>query len=194
IVKEGGLIAYPTNTVYGLGADPLNSEAVEQIFSLKNRDREMGLPVLISDFEEGKKVAIFGKYELKLAENFWPGELTIILPLKTAEDSSNNDENTIFLDKIVSGGKNTIALRVPKNPIILGICQEIKKNSKFGGVIGTSANFSGAPNPTNGKVVIEQLSYAVNLIIDTGKCIDKIPSTIVKIDNEILKDGGSLDD
>lgn len=186
IVQEGGIIGYPTNTVYGMGCDPLNILAVKSIFSLKMRALDQGLPVLVADLEEAQKVAVFSESERKIAEKFWPGKVTIILKLKTQETEEKSGKNT-YLDKIVTGGRDTIALRVPENPIILGICKELKKIHSFGGIIGTSANISGESNPISGKRVIEEFGMALNFIISTGKVKDKIPSTIIKIDNDLIE-------
>ena len=131
IVKEGGIIAFPTDTVYGMGADPFNIEVVNRIFSLKGRNTDLGLPILVADLDEAKKIGVFGQNELILAENFWPGQVTIVVPLKL------NENGYSFMDKIVTGGKETVAIRVPQNEIILGICKELKEISNFGGIIGT---------------------------------------------------------
>lgn len=187
IVKEGGIIAFPTDTVYGMGADPFNVEVVNRIFSLKNRNSDQGFPILVSDLDEAKKIGVFGQNELILAENFWPGQLTIVVPLKTNENGSS------FMDKIVTGGKETVAIRVPQNEIILGICKELKKISNFGGIIGTSANISGERNPTSGRPVISQFSWVINMIIDSGKCKYKIPSTVIHINQKMLNSGESLE-
>ena len=107
VLLEGGLIAYPTDTVYGMGADPCNNFAVGQVYELKDRNLDQGLPVLVADVEEAQKVALFSEYDSKLAEKFWPGEITIILPLKTQENTKDSTSNTVFLDKIVTGGADT---------------------------------------------------------------------------------------
>jgi L-threonylcarbamoyladenylate synthase len=187
IVKEGGIIAFPTDTVYGMGSDPFNIEVVKQIFKLKNRNSDQGFPILVADLDEAKKIGIFSQNEIVLAETFWPGQLTIVVPLKV------NENGISLMDKIVTGGKETVAIRVPQNKIILGICKELKKISHFGGLIGTSANISGEPNPTSGRPVVDQFSWVLNLIIETGKCKEKIPSTIIHINQKMLNSGESLE-
>ena len=104
VVKEGGIIAYLTDTVYGMGVDPLNIRAVNEVFQLKNRSLDQGLPILVSDLEEAKKIGIFSEYEIKLAKKFWPGQLTIVVPLRSSENSSENSEENIILNKIITGG------------------------------------------------------------------------------------------
>jgi tRNA A37 threonylcarbamoyladenosine synthetase subunit TsaC/SUA5/YrdC len=151
------------------------------------------LPILVADLEEAMKVGIFSKYDIKIAQKFWPGELTIVVPLKKPELKSFDFENDIELDTLVTGGKPTVALRVPKNEIILGICRELKKISSFGGVVGTSANYSGEPNCITGKQVSEQFSMTLNFIIDSGKCKGKIPSTIIKINKNMMEKGESIE-
>lgn len=180
VIIEGKLIGYPTNTVYGMGCDPLNNQAVKQIFFIKNRPSDMGLPVLVADLEEAEKFAEFSEVERTLAKKFWPGELTIIVPLKDPSDEA-------WLN--VTGGRPTVAVRMPKNPIILAICQMLKKIYTLGAVIGTSANFSGQPSISDGKEMVETFSTMLEFIIDTGACVSKIPSTIVKIDREKVDDG-----
>jgi L-threonylcarbamoyladenylate synthase len=191
VINEGGVIAYPTDTVYGIGADPLNSRAIQRVFEIKQRDAQQGLPVLVPDLDDAMKIGVFQPIEQKLAEIFWPGALTIVVP-------KNTTPNALALNKDVTGGRNTIAIRIPSNPIIRGICQEAKKITGFGGIIGTSANFSGEPSITSGKRVIEEFSNILDFIIETGDCENDIPSTVVQIDHSstnpkemfrILRDG-----
>ncbi len=189
VVKDGGVIAYPTDTFYGIGADPFNQNAIQRVFDIKQRDVEKGFPILVPDIEDANKIGEILSFEKKLIERFWPGPLTIVVPLKNTE---------IKLDRLITGGTNTVAIRVPSNPIIHGICVELKKLSGFGGIIGTSANFSGEPNITSGKRLAEEFSNILDFIIETGECSGKIPSTVIRFDHtsstpkttlEILRDG-----
>ncbi|MHA1821537.1 MAG: L-threonylcarbamoyladenylate synthase [Promethearchaeota archaeon] len=183
-IKEGKIVIYPTDTVYGIGTDPFNEESVRAIFDFKRRDYSQGLPILVADIDEAKKIVDFNRYEEKLAEIFWPGEVTIVLDLK----------KECNLPRLVTGGQETVALRVPQNPIALGICRHLKKISDFGGIIGTSANISGEPSFTDGKKVAEEFGFAVDYIITTGKTKDKIPSTIVRIEKEKEINSNNLED
>jgi L-threonylcarbamoyladenylate synthase len=170
IIHEGGIIGYPTDTVYGMGADPFNREAIQRILEIKQRDAQKGFPILIPDLEDAMKIGDLLPFEVKLTEHFWPGALTLVVPLKN---------NEFALDQTITGGRTTIALRIPSNPIIRGICNELKKITGFGGVIGTSANFSGEANISKGKQLVEEFSNLLDFIIETGECKQKIPSTVV---------------
>ncbi len=113
-IIEGKLIAFPTNSVYGIGGDPLNLDLLERIFNIKYRDRSKGFLLLVSDFEEASKIADFNDNAKKLAEHFWPGQLTLILKRKTP--------NIIPLE--VTALQETIGLRVPENKTILSILKK----------------------------------------------------------------------
>ena len=177
IVKEGGIIAYPTDTVYGIGADPLNAIAIQRVFDIKQRDANRGFPILVPDLDDAMKIGQLLPIEIKLTEKFWPGALTIVVPKNTTESDAIN------LDASITGGSEKVAIRIPSNPIIHGICTELKKISGFGGIIGTSANFSGEPNITSGKRVSEEFSNILDFIIETGECKEKIPSTVIQFDH-----------
>jgi len=187
IIKEGGVIAYPTDTVYGIGADPLNSNAIQRVFDIKQRDANRGFPILVPDLEDAMKIGQFLPFEQQLTEKFWPGALTIVVPMH------QTDSDAIALDKTITGGSEKVAIRIPSNPIIYGICTELKILSNFGGIIGTSANFSEEPNITSGKRVAEEFSNILNFIIDAGECKGKIPSTIIQFDHTVTSPEESLD-
>lgn len=185
VISEGKLIGFPTTTVYGMGCDPQNIAAVKQVFYVKNHPSDQGFPVLIADVDEARKIASLTDIELKLADNFWPGELTIIAPLKNPEDVN-------WLT--VTGNKPTVALRVPRNSIPLEICRILKRKNLLGAIVGTSANFTGEPVITGGKEMIEMFSNMLDFIIEGGTCQSKIPSTIVRIDRDALESGADPED
>ncbi|MBN2155158.1 MAG: threonylcarbamoyl-AMP synthase [Candidatus Lokiarchaeota archaeon] len=176
IVMEGGIIAYPTDTVYGMGADPRNFNAVQKIFAIKLRDSSQGVPILVPDLEDALRIGVFRRFEQELCKHYWPGPLTIIVPLNTSSD--------ITLNRLVTGGSSNIAIRIPRNPIILGICKILKELCGFGGIIGTSANYSGQPSLISGKQVVEEFSHILDFIIEMGFCKEKIPSTIIQFGHE----------
>ncbi|TFG17152.1 MAG: threonylcarbamoyl-AMP synthase [Promethearchaeota archaeon] len=181
-VIEGKIIGFPTDSVYGLGGDPQNIDVINKIFNIKFRDRTKGLLLLLSDIEEAKKVAEFNSMASKLAEHFWPGQLTLILNKK--EPNIIPPELTAF--------KNTIGLRVPNNKIILEILNILKQEKNFGGLIGTSANYSGEPPSVSGDEVAKKFLSPIDLIIDGGKSLSKLPTTIVDCTSntpEILRIG-----
>ncbi|MFW9770737.1 MAG: L-threonylcarbamoyladenylate synthase [Candidatus Thorarchaeota archaeon] len=168
-VIEGKIIAFPTDSVYGIGADPQNLDAIKRIFDIKFRDRSKGLLLLVSDVEEAKKIAEFNKLATSLAKKYWPGLLTLILRKKEPN----------IIPPEVSGFKDTIGLRVPRNEVILNILQILKSRGYFGGIIGTSANYSGEPPCMSGDEIAKKFLSPIDLIIDGGKLKSKLPTTII---------------
>jgi len=177
VINDGGVIAFPTNSVYGLGGDPLNLEIINRIYDIKYRDRSKGLLLLVADIEEAEKVAEFNKIGYKLAEHFWPGQLTLIL----------NKKEPNIIPPEVTAGKNTIGIRVPENEIVLTILKKLKIKGYFGGIIGTSANYSGEPPSISGNEVSKKFLAPIDLILDGGKTKTKVPTTIVDCTLEELK-------
>ncbi len=165
VIKEGGLVAFPTETVYGLGGDAFNRDSSRKIYAAKGRPSDNPLIVHIADIEDLSKVA----YDIpdtayKLAEKFWPGPMTLILKKLSAVP----DETT--------GGLSTVAVRFPSDVI----AQKLIKAS--GGFIAApSANKSGRPSPTLAKYVIEDLEGEVEIIIDGGSSDIGLESTIVDL-------------
>lgn len=176
-IIEGKLIAFPTNSVYGLGGDPFNSEVIEKIFQIKYRDRSKGLLLLVSDIDEAKKIANINPMSIKLANHFWPGQLTMIL------DKISPD----IIPPELTGFQNTVGIRVPENEIILNILKKLKNRGYFGGIIGTSANYSGEPPSISGDEVAKKFLTPIDLIIDGGKSKSKTPTTIVDCRHERVK-------
>ena len=168
-IIEGKTIAFPTNSVYGIGGDPLNFELVEKIYQIKFRDRTKGLLLLVADFEEAEKLAEFNRESKILANTFWPGQLTLILKRKTS----------CIIPEEVTASKETIGIRIPENEIILTILKKLKERGRFGGIIGTSANYSGEKPSVSGDEVSKKFLNPIDLIIDSGKSKSKIPTTIV---------------
>jgi len=177
IISNGGLVAFPTNSVYGLGCDPTNLIAIEKIYDIKYRDRSKGLLLLVADIEEAEKVAEFNKIGYKLAEHFWPGQLTLIL----------NKKEPNIIPPEVTAGKNTIGIRIPENEIVLTILKKLKIKGYFGGIIGTSANYSGEPPSISGNEVAKKFLTPIDLILDEGKTKTKVPTTILDCTSEELR-------
>ena len=168
-IIEGKIIAFPTDSVYGMGGDPQNLNLIDRIYNIKFRDRSKGLLLLVSDIEEANKVAEFNALARSLAKKFWPGLLTLIL--KRKEPNIIPQEVTAF--------KDTIGLRIPKNEIILNILKILKSRGFFGGIIGTSANYSGEPPSISGDEIAKKFLSPIDLIIDGGKSKSKLPTTII---------------
>ncbi|TFF89888.1 MAG: threonylcarbamoyl-AMP synthase [Promethearchaeota archaeon] len=176
-ILDGKVIAFPTDSVYGLGGDPLNPKVVEKLYHLKFRDPSKGFLLLVADIEEAKKVADFNNLANKLTEKYWPGQLTLILTKK---------KHNIIPDE-VTASPETIGLRIPENTIILGILKKLKERGKFGGIIGTSANYAGEEPSISGQEVSKKIMHPIDFIIEAGKSKSKIPTTIVDCTSLKLK-------
>ncbi len=165
MLKRGGLVAYPTDTVYGLGADPLNEKAVARIYEVKNRPRNLPLPLLLADRSDLPQVAlIVPEIAWRLAERFWPGGLTLVVR-----------KNPLIPDSITAGG-DTVAVRVPDHPVTIALIRGLGRP-----IVGTSANLSGKPSPVTAEDVREQLGNEVDLIVDGGRCPGGIESTVIDV-------------
>lgn len=169
-LKDGHLVAFPTETVYGLGADATNENAVSQVYAVKGRPTDHPLIVHISSINQISKWAIdIPDYALKLARDFWPGPMTLILK------RSNLAKN------FITGGQENIGLRVPNQPLALTL---LAKFESLGGqgVAAPSANRFGAVSPTTSLAVSEELEKYLgsnDLILDGGNCHIGIESTII---------------
>ena len=168
-IIEGKIIAFPTNSVYGIGGNPLNLDVINRIYDIKYRDRDKGFLLLASDFDEVLKIAEFNDLATKLAKHYWPGQLTLILKKK--------DQSVILPE--VTAFKNTIGIRVPENEIILNVLNLLKKEGHLGVLIGTSANYSGEPPCISGDQVAKKILSPIDLILDGGKSKSRLSTTIV---------------
>jgi len=176
ILKAGGIVAYPTDTVYGLGADGFNERAVNRIYRIKKRPPTQPLSVLIADEAEMARLAdSVPDSARRLAGEFWPGGLTIVV------------RKAPQVPLWVTGGSDTIGVRVPNHPVTLELIRGLGKP-----LIGTSANLSGSPSCTNAEEVRAQLGESVDFILDGGVCPGGIESTVVDVTGElprILREG-----
>ena len=175
IIKKGGLVAFPTETVYGLGVDALNSEAVRRIFEAKGRPPDNPLIVHISDFETAERLAYLTNTARKLMEKFFPGPLTLVLRKKD------------IVPEITTGGLETVAIRMPDHPVALKLI-ELSETP----IAAPSANISGKPSPTKAEHVIEDFSGKIDCIVDGGETKLGLESTVVdarKEPIEILRPG-----
>jgi Sua5/YciO/YrdC/YwlC family protein len=174
VLKSGGLVAFPTDTVYGVGALAFDREAVESIYTAKDRPVEKAIPILIGDVDDLAKVAIsIPEIALKLAAHFWPGPLTLVIP--------KNPE----LSDIVSAGP-TVGVRIPDHLFARSLLRTA------GPMAVTSANLSGQPSPTNAGDVFSQLGKRIALILDGGITPGGVPSTVVDCTNgepQIIRSG-----
>lgn len=169
ILKNGGLVAFPTETVYGLGGDALNPDAAAKIYAAKGRPSDNPLIVHISDMEDIDKIADdVSEKAKKLAERFWPGPMTLIYKKKECVPAST------------TGGLNTVAVRMPEHKIARAL---IRQSGVF--VAAPSANTSGRPSPTKAEHVMEDLCGKVDMVIDGGSVGIGLESTIVDVSGEI---------
>jgi L-threonylcarbamoyladenylate synthase len=169
LLKKGGVIAFPTDTVYGLGASISIPDAIEKVFRIKGRAQTKALPLLLSDISQVNQVALdFNDTAKTLANRFWPGPLTLIV-FKSVK----------IPDAITSGGK-TVAIRISSHPVALSLIKG------FGSPItGTSANLSGRPSVVTAEEVLVQIGDRVDMIIDGGKCPGGIESTIIDVTKKV---------
>jgi L-threonylcarbamoyladenylate synthase len=169
-LTNGHLVAFPTETVYGLGADATNEKAVSRIYSVKGRPADHPLIVHISSINQLGKWAIdIQEYAIKLARDFWPGPMTLIL--KRSELAKD----------YITGGQSNVGLRVPAQPIALALLAEFEKNGGLG-IAAPSANRFGAVSPTTASDVSEELQTYLtsdDLILDGGQCSVGLESTII---------------
>lgn len=162
-LRAGGVVAYPTDTLYGLAVDPRSDEAVRRLFDVKGRDDRAAITLIAADVEQAEKAGTFGPSERKLAAAFWPGPLTIVVPMTTAMSS--------FLSS-----RGTLGVRVPDHPVARALA------AAFGGCItATSANRSGRPAPSSADDVAAGLGGLVDLILDSGPAPGGAASTIIEI-------------
>jgi L-threonylcarbamoyladenylate synthase len=177
ILSNGGLVAFPTETVYGLGADASNDSAVQAIFRVKGRPESHPLIVHLGNVDQIPDWAVGIPQEAReLGRRFWPGPLTMIL------------KKAGRVSKVVTGGQETVGLRVPDHPVALALLREFR-----GGVAAPSANRFGKVSPTSAEHVRRDLGSDVDFILDGGTCAIGVESTIVDFsagDPVILRPGG----
>jgi len=181
ILRSGGIVAFPTDTVYGLGADATNEGAILKIYAAKKRPLQTALPLLLYDASEIANVARdIPELAWRLAERFLPGGLTLVLYRLPS------------VSPVITGGSEKIAVRVPDHPVPIELIKMLGKP-----ITGTSANLTGRPNPLTAEDVREQMGGSIDSIIDGGRCRGDIASTIVDLTVEppmILREGAVSSD
>src|SRR5665647_2463705 len=176
-LAQGGLVAFPTETVYGLGADAGNGEAIARLYAAKGRPAFNPLIAHVADLAAAQRLAVFDDAALRLAAAFWPGPLTLVLPKRP--DCGVAD--------LALAGLDSVAVRVPAHRIAAALLQA------FGGpVVAPSANRSGHVSPTDAAHVLADLRGRIDLVIDGGACAVGVESTIVSCVGEptLLRPGG----
>ncbi len=178
LLREGRLVAFPTETVYGLGADATNERAVAEIFAAKGRPSFNPLIVHIAGLAEADGLAVFDPPARDIAARFWPGPLSLVLPRRA--DSG--------LSLLASAGLDTVALRAPAHPVAQALLAAVGRP-----IAAPSANRSGRVSPTEAAHVAAELSDRVALILDGGRCPVGVESTVLDLSGDIptlLRPGG----
>jgi L-threonylcarbamoyladenylate synthase len=177
VLRRGGLVAFPTETVYGLGADVLNLDAIREVFRVKGRPADNPVIVHVAGTRQlddiVDEIPEKGK---KLAETFWPGPLTLVM------------KRTILVSDLVTAGLDTVAVRMPDHPVALALIRAFGE-----GIVGPSANISGRPSPTTATHVYDDLRGQVDMILDAGPTKIGLESTVVDVTVDppmILRLGG----
>lgn len=179
MVKNGGIIVFPTDTIYGIGCDPYNDKAVTRIFAIKGRDEKKALPVLAYSIEDVEKIVLLGDSGRALAKKFWPGALTIVAPVA--------DRN---ISPALTAGSNGLAVRVPANRCTLSLLSHCRY------IVGTSANRSGERSLRSAQEVLESALDGYDALLDGGPAEKGIESTVVDITGKpkILREGAIKSD
>jgi len=167
VVKNGGLVVYPTDTVYGLGCDPFNVKAVKRVFKVKGERKEKPLPILGSDMECIQKIAFMNEKARKIAEKYWPGPLTLVVLKKPA------------LPDIVTCGLPSVGVRIPKHTValqLISLCNGL--------LVGTSANKTEEKPPKTAQEANEQLGEHADIVLDGGPTPLRQESSILDLTGE----------
>ena len=168
ILAEGGLVAFPTDTVYGVGTHALQADAVERIYVAKIRPRDKAIPILLARADDLVLVAEgITETAWLLAERFWPGGLTLVLSKKASVPDA------------VSAGGPTVAVRVPDHAVFLALTAALDTP-----LAATSANLSGRPSPVTAEEVEAELGGRIELILNGGRCPGGIPSTVLDLSTD----------
>ncbi len=168
IIKEGGIVVFPTDTVYGIGCNPYNEKAVKKIYEIKSREKIKALPVLAYSIDIVKKIVVIDKFTENILQKNWPGPLTLILELKDQK-----------LKKSLNL-QNKIAVRIPDSDCTLKLLEKCEL------VVGTSANISGNASYTDPNNCIKNIKN-YDLFLNGGTITSKGESTIIEIKNEAIK-------
>ena len=175
VLKSGGVIVYPTETLYGIGAMASHSDAIERIFNIKGRPHGKPIPLLIKNIEMLSKIALGNSIASSLSEEYWPGKLTMIL------------EQIAELPELITCGTGKIALRISSHPFLQNLFELIGEP-----LTSTSANISDRPNISDPGELFETFNGKVDLIVDSGKIPASKGSTIVDLTldpPQILREG-----
>jgi L-threonylcarbamoyladenylate synthase len=174
VVQEGGLVVFPTDTVYGLGCNPFHEKAVHNLALVKQRNKG-NFPVLVDTITKARELGHIGTVAESLASRFWPGPLTIVVPSRAAFPFQ------------ISGREKTVGLRIPRRPDTLELI------SRSGGtLVGTSANISGSSSSRDAKEALHLFEGKVDIVLDGGLLPTNLESTVVRLSEssiQVLREG-----
>lgn len=177
IIRSGGLVSFPTETVYGLGADALNAHAASKIYTAKGRPSDNPLILHVSSYEQSESLVYMNDTAAKLIHEFWPSPLTLVLPARE------------IIPLKTRGGLDTAAIRMPDNPIALALIE-----ASHTPIAAPSANISGRPSPTDYESVYQDMNGRIDMILDGGNTDIGIESTVIDVTNPkkilLLRPGG----
>ena len=168
IVSCGGVIVFPTDTVYGIGCSPYNGRAVERVFKIKGRNMARPCPVLASSVNDIEKIVSLGNVGRKLASVFWPGGLTMVCKIADHNVSKN-----------VTAGLSTMGVRIPNNDCVIGLLRYCRY------LVGTSANVSGKKSPRSVSEILSSSLRGFDAILDGGSTKEGQESTIIDISRDV---------
>jgi len=169
-LENGEIISFPTETYYGLGVDPFNNNAVERLFSLKKREKNKAILLLVGDYQSIKDLALsIPEIYLPLIQKFWPGPLTLLFP------AGKN------INPLLTGGTGNIGIRVSSHPVAKDLLKVWKRP-----ITATSANISGRPPASTVNNVSQYFKKSISCILDGGQSNCTNPSTIVGVENDVL--------
>jgi L-threonylcarbamoyladenylate synthase len=174
VLKSGELVVYPTDTLYGVGADPFNENSVKKVYIAKNRPFDMPLSIAVSNEKMMESIAVLNESARKLIRKFLPGALTIMLTKKPN------------LPDILTSGSNQIGVRIPNHPFAIRLID------RFGPITSTSANLHSHPDPVEASVAQKDLKGHIGICVDCGKTKFAVPSTIIDVSEgsvEIIRKG-----
>ncbi len=175
VLEGAGLIVYPTETLYALGADPMNREAINRLLEAKGRPNGMPISIALADIDVASRVAVLDEMARSLIRKFMPGPLTVVA--RAREDAGLHDS-------VTNEGK--VGIRIPDHPIPLTLAR------RFGPLTATSANRHGGKDPTDISIAREQLGDDVEIYIDCGTCRLGVPSTVIDVsegDVKVIREG-----
>ncbi len=172
LIRSGAVVVYPTDTVYGIGGDATNRDAIDRVLCLKQRPSGKPLPVLVSDTAAAQLIARFDARAERLAEAFWPGALSLVLPLASGAELAPG----------VAAGGATVGLRVPDHAVALALMHDADCP-----LAGPSANPAGANSPTDVHAIAVSLGEGVAMILDAGPSPGGIASTVLDLSGPLAR-------